>query len=132
MLPGALLGALGFVNTSGEILSDWWNIAVGTHLSSEQAVAVFESASGGPLLSLWTVTGMFSFVGVLLVLIGLIRGGVVGWWTVLPFVAGLAALFTLPLTMPLLMAAVMAITFAPIALIGQRLIARWRLGSRLS
>lgn len=121
---GALLAAIGFVNVSGMVLSDWWNASAGTLLSSDQAVAVFRGFKEGSLLPFWDGTEPFSLLGPVLVLVGLARAGVLGWWTILLLVGGVAGLMVFGATTPLVAAATVLVGFAPFALIGRRLLQR--------
>lgn len=125
---GSLLTAIGFLNVAGMILADWWNAATGSLLSSEQAVAVFQHVKSASLLPLWNGTELFSMVGPLLVLGGLARAGVLGWWPLPVFVAGVVGLFAFGATAPVLVAVAVLVAFSPFALIGLRLIQRVRVG----
>jgi hypothetical protein len=127
VVAGALATAIGFANVSGMVLSDWWNASAGTHLSSEQAVEVFRGFKGGTLLPFWDGTEPLSLVGPLLVLAGLARAGVLGWWTTGLFVAGVAGLMVFGATSPLVAAAFVLVGFSTFALIGLRLLQRSRL-----
>jgi hypothetical protein len=127
VVAGALATAIGFANVSGMVLSDWWNASAGTHLSSEQAVEVFRGFKGGTLLPFWDGTEPLSLVGPLLVLAGLARAGVLGWWINGLFVAGVAGLMVFGATSPLVAAAFVLVGFSPFALIGLRLLQRSRL-----
>ncbi|MGN6753488.1 MAG: hypothetical protein ACTHJJ_13175, partial [Intrasporangium sp.] len=102
---GSLLAAVGFVNVSGMVLSDWWNASAGTLLSSDQAVAVFRGFKEGSLLAFWDGTEPFNLLGPVLVLIGLARAGVLGWWSILLLVGGVAGLMVFGATAPLVAAA---------------------------
>lgn len=126
---GSLLAALGFVNVSGMVLSDWWNVSAGTLLSSDQAVAVFRGFKEGSLLTFWDGTEPFNLLGPVLVLIGLARAGVLGWWSILLLVGGVAGLMVFGATAPLVAAATVLVGFAPFALIGRRLLQRRNLAS---
>lgn len=124
---GSLLAALGFTNIAGTLLSDWWNIAAGTVLPIDQAARVFATFKASELLPLWTGTEMLSLVGPLLLLAGLARAGVLGWWTLPLVVAGVAGLmFVSTVSMPL-SGAVVLVGFSPFALVGLRLVQRLRL-----
>jgi hypothetical protein len=127
-LIGSVLAAIAFVNLSGMLLSDWWNLSAGTHLTPEQAVTVFQGFQQTSLLGLWDGTTPFNLLGPVLVLIGLIRAGVVRWWTVPLFVAGVAGLIMIPADIPQVTAAAVLAGFTPLALIGLRLVGRYRLG----
>ena len=124
---GAILTALGFANVAGMLASDWWNISAGTHLSSDQAVAVFRGFKEGSLLWLWDGTELFSMVGPLLVFVGLARAGVLGWWSIVLFLAGVAGLMAFGSGSPVLVAVMVLVGFSPFALIGLRIVQRLRL-----
>ena len=125
---GALLTAIGFLNVAGMILSDWWNAATGSLLTSEQAVAVFQHVKGASLLPLWNGTELFSMLGTLVLLSGLARAGVLGWWQIPLFVGGVAGLFAFGAGAPVVVAVMVLIGFSPFALIGRRLVQRVRVG----
>jgi hypothetical protein len=127
---GSLATALGFVNVSGMILADWWNSAAGTLLEPDQAEAVFAHVKSASLLPLWDGTEILSTIGTVMVLAGLARAGVLGWWTIALLVGGVAGLIVLGSTLPVLAAGAVLVGFAPVALIGMRLIQRHRLEGR--
>lgn len=124
---GAVLTAIGFANVSGMVFSDWWNASAGRALSSEQAVEVFRGVKEASLLWMWDGTELFSFVGPILLLVGLARAGVLGLWTIALFIGGVAGLMAFGAGSPVLVAAMVLIGFSPFALIGLRLIQRSRL-----
>ncbi|MEW1954552.1 hypothetical protein [Terrabacter sp. NPDC080008] len=126
---GALLAALGFANMSGMVLSDWWNASAGTLLSSDQAVAVFQGFKQGSLLGFWDGTEPLNLLGPVLVLVGLARAGVLGWWSLLLLVGGVAGLMVFGATTPLVAAATVLVGFSPFALIGRRLLQRRHLAA---
>ena len=130
VVVGALMTCLGFLNVSGMVLSDWWNAATGRLLSEEQAVAVFRHVQEASLLQLWKGTEILAMLGVLLVLGGLARAGVLGWWTLGVFVVGFVGLMIWGATMPLAAAAGVLVAFSPFAMIGVRLVQRYRLELR--
>lgn len=123
---GSLLAALGFTNVSGMILSDWWNIAIGTLLPIDQAAEVFAMFKSSDLLWVWNGTEMLSLVGPLLLLAGLARAGVLGWYTLALLVGGVAALIVISPVMPQLTALAVLLGFSPFALVGIRLVQRLR------
>ena len=126
-VAGALATAVGFANVSGMVLSDWWNASAGTHLSSEQAVEVFRGFKTGSLLPLWDGTEPLSLLGPVLLLAGLARAGVLGWWTMALIVGGVAGLMVFGATSPLVAAVCVLVGFSPFALVGLRLLQRSRL-----
>ena len=127
---GSLATALGMVNVSGMILSDWWNAAVGTLLSPEQAAEVFSYVKHESLWGLWNGTEIFSTVGTIVVLAGLARAGVLGWWTLALMAGGIAGLIIFGTGLPILAALAILVGFSPFALIGIRLVQRYRLETR--
>ena len=124
---GAVLTTIGFANVSGMVLSDWWNASAGRSLPMDQAVEVFRGFKDASLLWMWDGTEPFSLVGPLLLLAGLARAGVLGWWTIAPFLAGVAGLMAFGAGSPVLVAVMVLVGFSPFALIGVRLLQRSRL-----
>ncbi|MEU7835632.1 hypothetical protein [Nonomuraea sp. NPDC049129] len=129
VLTGSVLAAIGFANLSGMLLSDWWNLSAATHLTPHQAATVFQGFQQSSLLALWDGTTPFNLLGPVLVLVGLLRAGVVQWWTVPLYVAGVAGLIMIPADLPLATAAAVLVGFSPLALIGLRLVGRYRAGT---
>jgi hypothetical protein len=130
VVVGALMTCLGCLNVSGMILSDWWNAATGRLLSEEQAVAVFRHVQDASLLPIWKGTEIFAMLGIVVVLAGLARAGVLGWWTIAVYVLGFVGLMIWGATMPLAAAAGVLVAFSPFAMVGVRLIQRYRLETR--
>jgi hypothetical protein len=130
VVVGALMTCLGCLNVSGMILSDWWNAATGRLLSEEQAVAVFRHVQDASLLPIWKGTELFAMLGIIVVLAGLARAGVLGWWTIGVYVLGFVGLMIWGATMPLAAAAGVLVAFSPFAMVGVRLIQRYRLETR--
>jgi hypothetical protein len=124
---GAIATAIGFANVSGMVLSDWWNASAGTHLPMDQAVEVFRGFKQGSLLPFWDGTEPLSLLGPVLLLAGLARAGVWGWWTIGLMLAGVAGLMVFGATAPLVAAATVLVGFSPFALVGVRLLQRSRL-----
>ena len=124
---GALFTAIGFLNVAGLILADWWNAATGSLLSSDQAVEVFQHVKTASLFPLWDGTEILSLVGSVLVLGGLMRAGVLGWWPIPVLVASVAGLFAFGGSSPVVVAAMVLVGFSPFALIGVRIRQRERL-----
>jgi hypothetical protein len=124
---GALLTAIGFLNVSGMVLSDWWNASAGRALGAEQAVEVFRGVKEASLLWLWDGSELFSFVGPIVLLVGLARAGVLRWWSIGLFLAGVAGLMAFGAGLPVLVAVMVLVGFSPFALIGLRLLQRSRL-----
>lgn len=126
VVVGTLLASLGFTNVSGMILSDWWNAAIGTLLPIDEAAGVFAMFKASDLLWIWNGTEMLSLVGPLLLLAGLARAGVLGWWTLLLLVGGVAALIVISPYLPQLTALAVLVGFSPFAFVGLRIVQRLR------
>jgi hypothetical protein len=124
---GAILTSIGFANVSGLLLSDWFNASTGRLLTSEQAVAVFQGVKEASLFWLWDGTEPLSLVGPLVLLVGLARAGVLGWWSIALLVAGVVGIMVFAASAPVLIGAVVLVAFSPFALIGLRLLQRSRL-----
>ena len=124
---GSVLTALGFTSVSGMLLSDWWNLAVVDTVGAETGAEIFGAFKASSLLFLWNGMELFSMLGVILLLVGLARAGVLSWWALGVFVAGVIGLIMIPWDLPVLAAAAVLVGFSPFALIGVRLLQRARL-----
>ena len=124
---GAVLTSLGFTNLSGMLLSDWWNLAAVRVVGADKAAKVFDSFQGSSLLFPWNGFEVFSLVGSLLLLAGLARAGVLGWWTLGVLVGGVVGLMFVPWDLPHLSALAVLVGFSPFAMVGVRLLQRARL-----
>ncbi|MEV0135534.1 hypothetical protein AB0H83_44675 [Dactylosporangium sp. NPDC050688] len=119
---GVALTTFGAIQMSGMLLSDWFTGAMPGVVPLADAVKVFDTVATDPSLVVWRLTGVAGGVVMLpLLLAGLARAGVVGWWTVpvilTPFVA--AAM------LPDGVGAVVALAcYAPLMLLGARLVRR--------
>ncbi|MET9063564.1 hypothetical protein [Streptosporangium sandarakinum] len=119
---GVALSVFGAIQMSGMLLSDWFTTVMPNAVPLADAVKVFDTVTADPTLAVWRLTGILCGVAMLpLLLAGLARAGVVGWWTVpvilLPFVA--AAM------LPAVVGAVVALAcYAPLVLVGVRLLRR--------
>jgi hypothetical protein len=129
VVVGSLLAALGFTNVAGMILSDWWNAAIGTLLPVEEAARVFARFKASDLLWLWDGTELLGLVGPLLLLAGLARAGVLGWYTLALMVGGVVSLMFIPSSAPQLTAVGVLVGFSPFALVGLRLVQRLRVAA---
>ncbi|QNN52019.1 hypothetical protein [Nocardioides mesophilus] len=121
---GSLLAALGFTNVSGTLLSDWWNASAVTHLPAATAAEVFAGFKDSSLLWPWDGTEMLSLLGPVLLLAGLARAGVLGWWTIAVLVAGVLGMMFIPWDLPHLSAVAILVAFTPFVMIGLRLLRR--------
>lgn len=129
VVVGSLLAALGFTNVSGMILSDWWNMSIGTLLPIDKAAEVFAMFKASDLLWVWNGTEMLSLLGPLLLLAGLARAGVLGWYTLALMVGGVAGLMFIPVSLPWLTGVAVLVGFSPFALVGLRLVQRLRVAA---
>ena len=123
---GSLLAAVGFTNMSGMILADWWNASIGTLLPIDQAAEVFAMVKSAPLLPVWNGSELFCLLGPLLLLAGLARAGVLGWYTLALMVGGTVGLVLIPGTLMSVAALAVLVGFSPFALVGLRLVQRLR------
>lgn len=90
-IAGGLLGALGFVNMSGAVLSDWYDAYNASVFGPDRAMEISNAAGDMPALGMgWMLPGVAGcVVGPILLGIGLARAGVLAWWTVaLPVAMG--------------------------------------------
>ena len=126
VLWGSLLAALGFTNMSGMLFADWWNASLGTLLPIDQAAEVFAMVKSSPLLPVWNGTELFCLLGPLLLLAGLARAGVLGWYTLALMVGGTVGLVFIPGTLMTVAAVAVLVGFSPFALVGLRLLQRLR------
>ena len=124
---GALLTSLGFTSVAGMLLSDWWNLAVVDTVGAETGAEIFGAFKASSLLFLWNGMELFSMLGVIALLVGLARAGVLSWWVLGVFAAGVVGLIMIPWDLPVLAAGVVLVGFSPFALIGLRLLQRARL-----
>src|SRR6185503_8183953 len=101
-LVGALVGALGLIQISGALLSDWFHMELGRHLPLEQAATISDAVLAHPAEQLAFNPGPLVSLALLVTFIGLARAGVVGWWTVPAIIIGYAGMLFLPYSTPIL------------------------------
>lgn len=126
-LIGALVSALALLETSGALFSDWMHMELARNLPIDQAVTISEKVLGAPLLQLCFGLDPLLLLGLPLVVFGLCRAGVLGWWTLAAVVAGTVLLPFSPTSNNLVVAVAFGLIQLPLALAGVRLIARTRL-----
>jgi hypothetical protein len=90
---GVAGAALGAIQMSGLLFADWMNAAMPTVVTLDQAVAVFEKIDASASMGAWKMSGIVLGIAMpAVVLAGLARNGVIGWWAtpvvVLPMIAG--------------------------------------------
>jgi hypothetical protein len=129
-LIGALLSALALFGTSGALFSDWMHMELARNVAMDQAVTVSENVLSAPLFQLAFGLDPLLLLGLPLVVFGLCRAGVLGWWALGSVVAGTVLLPFSPPTGNLVPAAAFVLIQLPLAVAGIRLIARARLTAR--
>ena len=126
-LIGGLLSALALLGTSGALFSDWMHMELARTLPIGQAVTISENVLGAPLLQLCFGLDPLLLLGLPLVVFGLCRAGVLGWWTLASVVAGTVLLPFSPASGNLVPAVAFALIQLPLAVAGVRFVARARL-----
>jgi hypothetical protein len=126
-LVGALLSALALLGTSGALFSDWMHMELARNLPIDQAAAISEQVLGAPLQQLCFGLDPLLLLGLPLVVFGLCRAGVLGWWALGAVVVGTVLLPFSPAQGNLVPAAAFVLIQLPLAVAGIRLIARARL-----
>ena len=129
-LIGALFSALALLGTSGALFSDWMHMELARTVPMDQAVTVSENVLSAPLFQLAFGLDPLLLLGLPLVVLGLCRAGVLGWWALGSVVAGTVLLPFSPASGNLVPAAAFVLIQLPLAVAGVRLIARARLGAR--
>jgi hypothetical protein len=129
-LVGALLAALGLLSTSGALFSDWMHMELARVVPMDQAVTVSENVLGAPLLQLSFGLDPLLILALPLVVFGLCRAGVLGWWAMGAVAVGTVLLPLSPAMGNLVPAAAFLLIQAPRAVAGLRQIARARLAGR--
>lgn len=114
----AVAVALGAVQMSGLLLSDWFLIAAGNTLSPDDAMALNVAAKEATV-GIWLLTAqVLTMIGLPILSLGLARARVVSWWIApLPLFAFIVPMFNL--------GAIAAIAFVP--LMAPVLVAGWKL-----
>ncbi|WP_236836683.1 hypothetical protein, partial [Blastococcus sp. KM273129] len=125
-LAGALLSALGLLSTSGALFTDWFHMELARALPIDQAVAISERVLSAPLQQLSFGLAPLLALGLPLVVLGLCRAGVLGWWSLGAVVAGTILLPFSPAQGNLVPAAAFVLVQLPLAVAGVRALARTR------
>ncbi|WP_433086865.1 hypothetical protein ACQP1P_14335 [Dactylosporangium sp. CA-052675] len=123
---GALAGALGLLQMSGALLSDWFHMEIGRNLPIEQAVLVSDKVLAHPAEQLAFNPGPLVSLALLVTFIGLARAGVVGWWAVPAVVVGYAGMLFMPYDTPILPAVGTLPMLAAMGFAGWRVLGRSR------
>ena len=125
-LVGALVGALGLLQMSGALLSDWFHMEIGRGLPPELGAAISDRVLAHPAEQLAFNPGPLVSLALLVTFIGLARAGVLGWWTVPAIVVGYAGMLFLPYSQPILPAIGVLPMLAVMVAAGRRVILRAR------
>lgn len=116
----SIMLAIGAIQMSGLLLSDWFLVSAGNTLSIEDAV-LMDTAAKEATVAVWQYTGMFGgIIGIGLLSIALARAKAISWW--------IAPLGFLPWIVPALglgpVGALLAfLCYAPLIVAGCRLLA---------
>jgi hypothetical protein len=123
---GVLATMLGAIQMSGLLFADWVNTTAPNLLGLDPAVRVFDAVSADPSMVVWLKSGVvLGLAGPALLMAGLARNGVIGWWAVpvaaLPMIVGpMVGGFT-----GTVVGSVVALAlYAPLFLVGARLLRR--------
>ncbi|MCM3845703.1 hypothetical protein ND486_05760 [Pseudonocardia sp. DR1-2] len=124
---GAAATAFGAVQMSGLLLSDHYLASMSNRVGPDVAGAVLESLDAGvPWVQVWLLTGkVFGLLGPAVLMAGLARAGVIGWWAVPGW---LAMWFLAPMLGSMVgvvaTAALTVLCGAPLVVLGVRMIRR--------
>jgi hypothetical protein len=129
-LAGALLSALALLGTSGALFSDWMHMELARNVPLDQAVTVSENVLSAPLLQLSFGLDPLLLLGLPLLVFGLCRAGVLGWWTLASVVVGTVLLPFSPTSGNVVPAVAFVLIQLPLAVGGVRLIGRSLLAAR--
>jgi hypothetical protein len=125
-LIGALLSALALLGTSGALYTDWFHMELARSLPIDEAVGISERVLSAPLQQLCFGLDPLLLLGLPLVVFGLCRAGVLGWWALGCVVAGTVLLPFSPASGNVVPAAAFLLIQLPLAVAGLRTIARTR------
>ncbi|MGY1601347.1 hypothetical protein [Geodermatophilus sp. SYSU D00815] len=125
-LLGALFSALGLLSTSGALMTDWFHMEITRAVAIDTAVSISEAVLGAPLQQLSFGLDPLLVLCLPLLVFGLCRAGVLGWWTLGAVVAGTVLLPLSPAQGNLVPAAAFLLIQLPLAVAGLRTVARAR------
>lgn len=123
---GALLAAVALLANSGALFADWMHLELGRSLELADAADVSDAVLGHPLFQLSFGIAPLISLGLIVAAIGLVRAGVLGWWSIPAIVAGYAGMLFLPYSMPLLPALGTLPMLAVLVVAGARVFGRVR------
>lgn len=117
----AVIAAFGAMQFSGFLLADHYVAALGV-LPPDVGAGIFDAANGSIWTQFWLSSAMVAaLLGVPLMLAGLARAGVIGWWAAPVYVA----VWVVPAFLPAPWGALVAgLASAPLVVVGLRLIQR--------
>ncbi|GAA1030272.1 hypothetical protein GCM10009557_21660 [Virgisporangium ochraceum] len=119
---GVVGTAVGAVQMSGLLFSDWTSAAMPTIVSLDEAVLVFDKVNADPSMAAWLLSAkVLAILMPVVLMAGLARNGTVGWWTapmaLTPMIVG-------PMVGGLAGCVVSLALYAPLFLVGYRLVRR--------
>lgn len=123
---GALLASVALLGNSGSLFADWMHLELGTALDLNEAAAISDAVLGYTLFQLSFGIAPLIAVGLITASIGLVRAGVIGWWSIPAVVFGQAGLLFLPYSLPLLPALGTTPLLAVLVVAGFRVFGRVR------
>ncbi|MFF2274594.1 hypothetical protein [Agromyces sp. NPDC058126] len=127
---GALIASVALLGNSGSLFADWMHLELGRILSLEEAASISDAVMGHPMFQLSFGIAPLIAVGLISAAIGLVRAGVVGWWSIPAVVIGQAGLLFLPYSIPILPALGTTPMLAVLVVAGFRVFGRVRAASR--
>ncbi|WP_395245546.1 hypothetical protein ACGGZK_06955 [Agromyces sp. MMS24-K17] len=126
---GALLASLALLVNSGALYADWMHLELGRRLDPVTGAAISEAVYAHLPFQLSFQLSPLIAVGLIVAAIGLLRAGVMGWWTIPAVVAGQVGMLFLPYSMPLLPALGVTPLLAVLVVAGLRVLGRVRAGA---
>ena len=121
---GGLLSGLALLGTSGALFSDWMHMELARNLPLDRAVTVSEKVLSSPLQQLCFGLDPLLLLGLPLLVFGLCRAGVLGWWALASVIAGTVLLPFSPTSTNLVVAGAFLLIQLPLATGGVRLVGR--------
>ena len=123
---GAVASAFGAMQFSGLLFNDWFLDAAGSTVPTTDAVAIFSAVTADPWVATWLLSAkVFGLLGLAVLMAGLARAGVVGWWTVPVILLPMIVSGMLGALVGAVVGGLAGLVFwAPLALVGLRLVRR--------
>lgn len=127
-LVGGIAAAVGSVQFTGLLYSDWMNVALAERLAMADAVAVFEAVGAAPSMTVWMLSAkVLGLLGFPVLYAGLARAGVIGWWLVPLSLLPMIAFGVIGGLLGIVLATLL---YAPSYVVGVRLVQRSRVANR--